>query len=171
MKLLFCLLFPIVGYSQITLEKISILNDKVEIMAPKELTEMSGEMWSLKYRNKPRPSLVLSDSTGEINLIADMTDQPATESQMTAFKDFQLKQIINKRSDAVILSNGVKVINGKKVGYFKFISQAVDQKIFNYYFFVIVSGKILLFSFNCIQQLQEQWEKSADEMVTSVKVK
>ncbi|MEO8405823.1 MAG: hypothetical protein ABI480_14550 [Chitinophagaceae bacterium] len=171
MKLLLCLLFPVIGYSQITLEKVSILNDKVEIMAPKELTEMSGELWSLKYRNKPRPSLVLSDSTGEINLIADMTDQPATESQMTAFKDFQLKQIIAKRPDATILSNGIKMINGKRVGYFKFISKAVDQNIFNYFFFVIVQGKILLFTFNCTEKLQAQWEKSADEIVASIKVK
>ena len=70
-----------------------------------------------------------------------------------------------------VLNGGVKVINGKKVGYFKFITQAIDQKIFNYYFFTIVDGKILLFSFNCIETLRVNWEKSADEIVNSLKTK
>ena len=170
-KLAILLLLPLSGFCQIKLEKITLLDDKVEIMAPKELTSMPDEMWSLKYRNKPRPALVLSDSTGEVNLLADMTDQHAAESQMAAFKDFQLKQIKTKRTDATILSDGVKMINGKRVGYFKFISQASDQKIFNYFFFVIANGKILLFTFNCIEKLQPVWEKSADEMLASLKVK
>lgn len=148
---------------------LSFLSGKVKILAPSDLKPMSDQMWSLKYQNRTRPVLVLSDEAGEVNLIADMTRQPAAESQLVSFKDFQIQQLKSKRTDLVLLSNGIKTINGKKVGYIKFQTQAIDQKIFNYYFFTLVDGKILLFTFNCIEKLQKQWESTADQILASLK--
>jgi hypothetical protein len=132
---------------------------------------MSDEMWAAKYQKRTRPILVLTDEDGEVNLIADMTPMLANEGQIAAFKDAQLKQLKGRRPDMVVLKEGVETVNGKKVGYFKFLTQAVDQKVFNYYFFTVVNGKILLFSFNSIQKLQEKWEHTADEMVRSLRTK
>ncbi len=70
-----------------------------------------------------------------------------------------------------VLDEGVKTMNGKKIGYFKFLTQAVDQKVFNYYFFTVVDGKVLLFSFNCIEKLQKKWEPTADKIVSSLVTK
>ncbi len=164
-------LIPFISFAQIKMEKMNLLNGKVEFNSPTELTKMTDKMWTLKYQNRPKPTLVLSDKNGEVNLIADMTNQPASESQLDSFKDFQIQQLKRNRPDLKVLNGGVKVINGKKVGYFKFITQAIDQKVFNYYFFTIVDGKILLFTFNCIEKLQINWEKSADEIVSSLKTK
>jgi hypothetical protein len=171
MKLILFLLFPMCSFSQITLEKISFLDNKIEILAPKKLSKMTDEMWTLKYHKKERPILVLTDENGEVNLIADMTQQPAAENQIASFKDFQIVQLKKSRPDIKVSAEGVKTINGKKVGYFKFISQAIDQKVFNYYFFTVYEGKILLFTFNCIEKLQGVWEKSAEEIVASLKIK
>ena len=130
---------------------------------------MTDQMWTLKYQQRTRPVLVLSDEDGEVNLIADITQQPASESQLASFKDFQIQQLKSKRPDLELLADGVKTINGKKVGYFKFVTQAIDQKVFNYYFFTLVNGKILLFTFNCIEKLQKKWESTADQIVASLK--
>jgi hypothetical protein len=132
---------------------------------------MNDEMWNAKYPKQPRPTMVLSDEDGEVNLIADMTQQPATENQIAAFKDYQLQQLKTKRQDLNFLGDGVKTINGKKVGYFKFLSQALDQKVFNHYFFTIVDGKILLFTFNCIEKLKSKWEGTADKIMASLLVR
>ena len=129
---------------------------------------MSNEMWTAKYQRRTRPLLVLSDKDGEVNLLADMTQLAATESQIPVLKDAQLLQLKKSRSDMKVSDEGVKTINGKKVGYFKFLTQAVDQKVFNYYFFTVVDGKILLFSFNCIEKLQKKWEPTADKIVSSL---
>lgn len=162
---------PILCFSQKKLEKISFLNDKVEILAPKEFSKMTDDIWAFKYQKRARPVLVLTDYYAEINLIADRTLQPADETQLSSFKDFQIAQLKKSRPDFKILDDGVKTINGKKIGYFKFLSQAIDQKVFNYYFFTVVNGKVLLFTFNCIQKVQAEWEKTADEIVSSLKVK
>lgn len=171
MKFLVRLLFPIFSFGQSKLDTVSILNGKIKILAPKDLSSMTDEMWGAKYQKRPKPIMVLTDVDGEVNLIADMTQQPATENQIAAFKDYQIQQLKAKRPDLNLLSDGVKIINSKKVGYFKFITQAVDQKVFNYYFFTIVDGKILLFTFNCIEKLQKKWENTADDIVASLQIK
>jgi hypothetical protein len=171
MKILILLLLPIFSFGQSTLDTVSILKGKVKMLAPKELSSMTDEMWTAKYQKRARPILVLSDEDGEVNLIADMTKQPATENQVASFKDYQIQQLKAKRPDLNLLSDGVKTLNGKKVGYFKFVTQAVDQKVFNYHFFTIVDGKILLFTFNCIEKLQKKWENTADNIVASLQIK
>ena len=169
MKFIVFLLFPISSFSQSKLDTINLLSDKVKLLAPKELKSMSDEMWTAKYQRRTRPILVLSDEDGEVNLLADMTQLPASENQIEAFKNAQLQHLKKSRSDLSVLDEGIKTINGKKVGYFKFVIQAVDQKVFNYYFFTVVNGKILLFSFNAIEKLQKKWENTADEIVASLR--
>ncbi len=171
LKLLAFLIIPFFSFGQSNLDTVSLLNDKVKILAPRELSSMSDEMWTTKYQKRTRPVMVLSDENGEVNLIADLTQQPATENQISAIKDFQIQQLKSKRPDLNLLSDGVKTTNGRKVGYFKFVTQAVDQKVFNYYFFTVVDGKILFFTFNCIEKLQKKWESTADDIVASLKIK
>lgn len=168
-KILFLLLLPVFCFSQTRLDTVNLLSGKVKLLAPTELKPMSDQMWTLKYQKHTRPVLVLTDEDGEVNLIADMTQQPASENQLSSFKDFQIQQLKKNRPDLELLTDGVKTVNGKKVGYFKFVTQAIDQKVFNYYFFTILNGKILLFTFNCIEKLQKKWESTADEIVASLK--
>lgn len=170
-RFLVLLLLPTFLFAQVKLEKITLLDNKVSILAPKELTKMTDEMWSLKYQKRTRPMLVLTDKSGEANLIADMTQQGVVEDQLVSFKDFQIAQLKKSKSGFKLLQDGIKTVNGKKVGYFKFITTAGDQKVFDYYFFTIVDGKILFFTFNCIQKLQITWEKTADQIVASLKTK
>jgi hypothetical protein len=172
MKILTLLLFPILSFGQIKpYQKISLLDNKVEILAPKELSKMPDTMWTLKYHNFPRPILALSDKDGEVNLLVDLTQQAAVDSQMTAYKDFRIKNLKKTRTDIKILEEGIKNVNGKHIGFIKFSSQATDQYIFNYYAFAAVHGKILALNFNCIEKLQKTWEKVADEIVASLRTK
>ena len=171
MKVLILLLFPIFSLAQSSLDTVSILNNKVKLLAPKELSSMTDEMWTLKYQKRTRPIMVLTDEDGLVNLIGDMTQQPAREDQMASFKDTQIRLLKSKRPDLQLLSDGVKTINNKKVGYFKFLTQAIDQKIFNYYFFTTVDGKIILFTFNCVEKLRKEWELTADTIVGSLLIK
>ena len=151
MKFIVLLFFPILSFGQIKLDKtISLFDNKVEIITPKELSKMSDEMWTFKYHTLPRPELVLTDENGEINLLVDLTQQPAAEAQIAAYKDFRISNLKKTRTDIKILGDGIKSLNGKSIGFIKFSSHASDQNIFNFYFFAVINGKILLFNFNCL---------------------
>lgn len=167
--MLLCLL-PVGCFSQITLARKTLLNNKVEIMAPEKLKQMTDEMFTLKYHRSNKPLMVLTDENAEVNLIADYTPQQLTDDRLYEYKTFQLEGLKKTHPELTVLDSAVSTINGKKVGFFKFISQAIDQKVFNYYFFTIIEGRVLLFSFNCIESLRPKWEKIADEIVASVKM-
>jgi hypothetical protein len=172
MKFIALLLLPIFSFAQTKLEqKISILDQRVELLVPKELVKITPEIWKIKYGNMQQPILSLSDKDVDVNLIGQFTNQKWDENNLAEYKDFRINNLKKTRTDVEILENGVKDINGKKVGFFKFMSQARDVKIFNYYFFTIVDEKIFLFNFNCSEASRNTWEKTADEIVASLKTK
>ena len=169
MKLILFFIIPILTVANTSNQtKIYLLDKKVELTTPAELTEMSAKDYKLKYESRPRPELALSDKRGEVSLTGRLTRQRANESQMAAYKDFQIAELKKAYPDLQLINGGVKMIHGKKVGYFKFISQAIDQKIFNYYFFTVVDGEVLLFNFNCIEKLRKDWENKSEQIVSSL---
>ena len=166
------LLLPFLSQAQIKLEPRSLLNGKVEILVPDYFKQMSAEMMAVKYPNTTQhPDAVLTDANAEVNLVISQTGQPVTADQIGQYKDFMITTMKHARPDAVWLDNGVKIINGQKVGYFKMMTAAVDQKVFVYYFFTSLHGKLLIFTFNCTEALLPKWKDTADEMVASLKVK
>jgi hypothetical protein len=166
------LLLPFFSQAQIKLERRSLLNGKIELLVPDYFKPMTAEMMSIKYPNPgQQPNLVLTDENAEVNLVITLTHQPIGPGQMGQYKDFMISSLKRLHPDAEWLDNGVKTINGKQAGYFKLITAAVDQKVFVYYFFTSLDGKVLLFTFNCTQSLLPKWKTTADAMVASLEVK
>ena len=171
---LFLLLFllPIFSAAQIKLEQRNLLDDKVELLVPVYFKPMTAEMMATKYPNPgQQPNLVLTDENAEVNIVVTITPQPIQPGQMTKYKDFMINSLKRSHPDAQWLDNGVKQINGKNVGYFKLISNAVDQKVFVCYFFTDLDGKVLIFTFNCTEALLPKWKDTADTIMASLKVK
>jgi hypothetical protein len=168
----FLSLLPLLSPAQIKLEKQSLLDNKIELLVPVYFKPMEAEMLNYKYPNRnQQPQLVLTDKQAEVNIIVSIINQPLQANQIATFKDFQISGLKKTHPDAKWLDNGVRDINGKNVGYFKFISNAVDQPVYNYYFFTNINGKVLLLTFNCIEKLLPEWKDVAESIVTSLKFK
>lgn len=169
----FVLLFlPCFSQAQIKLVRRSLLNGKVEISVPANFKQMPTETIAAKYAHQGQhPDAVFNDAKAEVNLVVSQTGQPVTAGQIGQYKDFMISTLKHARPDAVWLDNGIKTINGKQVGYFKMMTAAADQKVFAYYFFTSLDGKVLLLTFNCTQKLLPKWKTTADAMVASLKVK
>ncbi len=86
-------LLPIVLFSQTKMDKISFLNNKIEIVVPSDLGKMSDDMWKKKNKTTPKPLLVLVDANGEVNLKASIVPRIVKETQVMDFKQFQLKNL------------------------------------------------------------------------------
>ena len=172
LKYLLLLFLPAVSTGQIKLDhKISLFRGTAAIAAPAILTKMNEQAWKLKYGAMPQPELAISDSAAEINLLGERTEQPCSESQLAQYKDFRIANLKKTRKDITIIDQGIKEVNGKKLAFLKFMSQAADSRIFNYYFFAVVDKKIIMFTFNCMEKHRKAWEKAADAMAESLRVK
>lgn len=155
----------------IELEKRTILNNKVDILLPKEFEIMSEEMMKLKYPSERRPTLVYTDKTGSVNIAFNHTTNKATQSQIDAYKDTFVSTFKNLYPSAEWLGTGTKEINGRKVGYMELITPAIDTKIYNLIFFTDFDGRLLLSTFNCVVEKQKGWHPSAQQIMNSLMIK
>ena len=159
------------GFSQIELLKISLLDNKVTILAPKGFTKMTEEMLALKYPvSANKPQWVLTDKDGAVNLAYHYTSTAMDDNGIPAFTDEMLALLKTNRKDIEFIDDGILLEDGKNIGYIKFTSQAEDQKNFNFLFYISIDNRLLLFTFNCISKLRKKWEASADKMAGSLRL-
>jgi hypothetical protein len=162
-----------VSWTSITVElkKTLVLNDKVEILLPKEFEIMSEDIMRLKYPSERRATLIYTDKKGEINVAFNHTTFEATQQQIEAYKEHFVLAFKNAFPSADWKATGVKEINGRKVGYMELVSPAIDTKIYNLIFFTDLEGRLLLCTFNCIEKEQKDWIEPAQQIMNSMTIR
>jgi len=174
-KLLFIgiLIIPLLSMTvgKIELEIKSLLNDKVELKIPTKFEIMSEELMKVKYPSERRPTLVYSNESGGINVALNLTENKASQKMIEPYVENFVNTFKNMYPSAEWKGSGTKKINGRKVGYLKLITPAIDTKIYNVMFFTDLNNKLLLCTFNCTEKSIDEWENTADEILNSLKIK
>ncbi len=155
----------------IEFETKSLLNDKIELKIPKDFEIMSEELMKLKYPFERRPTLVYSNESGGINVALNLTQNNASQELIPAYKENFVQTFKNLYPSADWKDSGIKVINGKKVGYLELVTPAIDTEIYNLMFFTDLDGKLLLCTFNCTKKSITEWTLRAKEIMNSLKIK
>jgi hypothetical protein len=171
MKTLLIIISTLFAFSFIDLEKRTLVDNRVEILVPKDFKEMSQDLINIKYPGKNRPKLILTDDGGTTNLAFSLLENPADSTLIEVYKDAIKTSYKNKFPTATWIAEGVTRVNGKKVGFLKLIADAQDQRIFNYLFFTDSEGKLLLGTFNCVEKNMKTWQPMAEQIISSLKVK
>ena len=168
-----CLAFFSFAFTQVTeLGKLSLLNDKIELLVPKEFRQMTQQMLDIKYpHTQNRPTFVLTNGDATINIAFNHLPNPADESVIESYKDNIKSSYQKSFPSAGWKGDGVMTVNGKKAGYLKLITDAKDQKVYNYIFLTDIDGKLLIGTFNCIEKLLPEWEAVSEQIVKSLKAK
>lgn len=152
------------------LEKRKILNDRVEILLPKDFEVMGEEMLKLKYPSERRPTLVYTDEGASINVAFNHTASRATQEQIDVYRNVMVSTFKNLYPSAEWKGEGVKEINGRKVGYMELITPAIDTRVYNLIFFTDLDGRLLLCTFNCVEKEQENWLEPAQKIMNSLSI-
>lgn len=155
----------------IDLETKSLFNDKVELKIPKGFEIMSEELLKFKYPSERRPTLVYTDESGGINVTLNLTKHPVSQKLISSYKDSFIQNFKYLHPLAEWKDSGIKMINGKKVGYLELITPAVDTDIYNLMFFTDLDGKLLLCTFNCTKNNIKEWKPTAKEIMNSLRTK
>jgi hypothetical protein len=155
----------------IELENKSLLNNKIELLIPKDFTIMGEEMLKLKYPSERRPTLVYTNDAGSINVGLNVTSSNANQSLIEKYKATFVETFKSIYPNATWKDNGISTINGRKVGYLELVTPAIDTDIYNLMFFTDLNGKLLLCTFNCTVKNTEAWSPVAKKIMQSLKVK
>ena len=148
----------------------SLFEAKVSIMVPNTFTIMDPELAAFKYPSEHRPDLIFSNESGSITLGFNHTRSQVKEDQIENFKDYLIQNLQKMQPSITILEDGIKNINEQPVGYFEFISSALDSDIYNLMFFTELEGRVLLGNFNCLEKDLEQWQGIAKGMLETIRI-
>ncbi|MFM9907721.1 MAG: hypothetical protein ACKVOW_00160 [Chitinophagaceae bacterium] len=171
LKNIFGIVLMMALVAPIELEKKSILDNKVELLMPKGWKPMSQDLIKIKYPGVRPPKLVYSDVSGSISIAFNHTDSKASPSMLEKYKEVLKTSLETAYPDAVWEEDGIKEINGKKAGVFRVITEARDDKIYNYMVFTDMDGKLLICSFNCLEKKLKAWKPLAEEIMNSISIK
>lgn len=155
----------------IDLETKSLLNDRITLKVPKEFDIMPEEMTKLKYPSERRPTLIYSDPSGGINVALNLTQSRANQQLIEPYKENLVQTFKKLYPSAEWKSNGITLVNGRKVGYMEIVTPAIDTEVYNLIFFTDVDGKLLLCTFNCTEKSISEWTPIAKEIMNSLTVK
>lgn len=170
-KLFFIFILSFSTVFPVELEKKLVLDNKVEILMPRGWKPMSEELIKIKYPGARPPKLVYSDNTGAISIAFNHTDSKASAETLEKYRDVLKESLEKAYPDAVWEESGIREINGKKIGFFKVITDTPADKIFNYMLFTDLDGKLLICSFNCVEKKLKEWRPVAEEMMGSIRFK
>jgi hypothetical protein len=148
----------------------SLLEDKVSIMIPNTFAEMAPELAALKYPSDHRPNPIFSNDAGSITLGFNHTWSRVEAEEIGTFKDILLQNLHRMQSSITVLEDGVKNVNGQSIGYFEFISPALDSDLYNLMFFLELDGRALLCAVNCLESDLEQWQPIAKGIMESIRI-
>lgn len=146
------------------------VEDKLAMMVPVEFTEMDQESAKLKYPMEQRPGTILTDSTGEINILFSNIDEQITNNDVVMIRDKMLAMMVKMNPGIKPQSTGEKEISGKNVAYAEFTHPTIDGKLYNLMYFLELDGKTLMGIFNCLTKTMKYWKQAAFEMMQSIRV-
>ena len=94
-----------------------------------------------------------------------MTTDEMSNDDIKSYHDEMLKLLGD--NSRIIYSDYYEVDN-HNVGNIKYMSNSVDSKIYNNTIYFSYNNKLVLVSFNCTEQLQDEWQKVGDFIIESL---
>jgi hypothetical protein len=167
------LLLPTFLFAQQDGKNVTILDGKIELTVPDRLQPMSDELWHLKYPGKPRAPLALKDADNTCYFIVILSEIPMQESEVAAYAWSQYKQMQKDSAEFRFPEkpHGTIMVNGKKLGYTKFIYLPTRNGKFGCYYFAAVDGRLVGLFFDIDQTKKALWEPVVNEIIQSLKIK
>ena len=151
--------------TEIETEYIRVEDNKFFIKVPTSFKQLDAETISQKYSGDV-PGVIFSNEETTINVAINMTDNDMKNDGIENYKTY-MEGLLKENNGEVISSNYYEVDN-HNVGQIKLISNATDTNIYNNTIFFSYNDKLVIITFNCTSDLQEEWQGVGDFIIDSL---
>lgn len=131
-----------------------IADGKMTAILPDSFGVMSAEIRSVKYPVNP-PDIILTTPDSTVNLCLTLKGALA-DRDVPAFGKQMFGTLKALRKDAVF-GEAKLIENEHRIFYFDFMTQGLDQSIYNFMFFCAADGKQTIGSWNCLAKDRWFW--------------
>ncbi len=154
---------------QYIFEEIGLFDSKMYIMLPKSFKDMPVEQAKLKYPMEQRPQVIKTNERTDINFTFSLLEQPIVNRQVKIMRDSLKRVLRSARPDMKFLEDGLEEIENHTIGWFEFISNGIDGKLYNMMYFTPIDGKLMQGIFNCPAKESQNWKVVAMQVMNTIK--
>jgi len=146
-----------------------IIEGRLYMAIPSDYMLMPPELARVKYPSENRPDIIFSDEEGSISINFSLTGDKLQNEDIEDAKDYLQDVVLKMKPSSKILSSEI-IEEETRIGYFDFISPAIDGDIYNLMFIFSLDGQFILGTFNCMDMDKAQWLEIAGQMLRSIRI-
>jgi hypothetical protein len=156
-------------FAEVELIKKRVLSERVEILIPKGFEVMSEQQMDFLYaKAQSRPSVIYTNAS-HASLSFSYTDNTADQDMIDMYAMNFMKTYRKQYSDAQFFADGVKEINGRKIGFIEMMKPELGHQVYQLIFFTDVEGRLLMCTFSCPDRQKPEWESVAKQVMGSLR--
>ena len=152
-----------------TFKEIDLFDNKMQIMLPESFTDMPIEQAKLKYPMEQRPQVIKTNKRTDINYTFSLLEQPIENRQMKMMRDSLRRALRRARPDMKFMEDGLEEVEGHTIGWFEFISNGLDGKLYNMMYFTPIDNKLMQGIFNCPIKEAQNWKSVVLQVMHTIK--
>ena len=161
--------YAMIDGNRVEFSERAIIGDKVFMTLPDEFEPMPPEAVMFKYQKGNRPNIIFTDAKATVNICFTDTKDKLEGEDIEEAKEYLERVTATMNPSSKIMSSSV--IEGEtRIGFFDFISVAVDCDVYNLMFLFSLDGQFILGAFNCVRMVMDKWLDIAKQMVQSIRV-
>jgi hypothetical protein len=162
------------------LVKVKISNE-ITAMLPDDFVPMGDLDFTQRYPSVRKPIGAYTNPDHEVDFSVNISATSWPDTNLEMAQKFFKSGVMNMFDRVEILSEGIHEVNGRKFIYLEFESRMKGDRStlgntepilkYAYLEYLVEPSRTLVFSFNCPARLKEDWQKTADKIMKSVKIK
>lgn len=153
---------------RITFCRTEIFQGKLIVDLPETFIDMPLEYAKMKYPSEQRPSVIKSNKEGSINFTFELLTANVPGNKIGQLRN-QMKNVIKRFQPAnVFFEQGEMQINTLETAWFDYKSHGIDQKIYNFMYFIPLEEQVLHGVFNCPMDRGKDWRPVVFEVIKSI---
>ena len=145
----------------------SLLGGKLSLLVPESFTQMSDEMLRLKYPYERRPTIVLSNPEGSVNVAVNHTQDALQPSQLREAHAAVEQGFRNLYPSAQWNRSEIVSLKGREFFVLDLRTPAIDTEIRNIMLGTSYDSRLLFITFNCTRELEPEWGDVGQRIVES----
>jgi len=154
----------------IELETRGLLSAKTRMLIPTHFEQTSEEMLQAKYPSKSRPTTVLMDERGTVNVsLSHPTYATSTKELKEAHRALE-RMFCSQDPSVIWYRSELSSINDQECFILELLTPASDTGVYNILVVTSLENRILIISVNPIKELIERWLSTGRRMVESITV-
>ncbi|MFJ8460754.1 hypothetical protein ACIQ57_16655 [Lysinibacillus xylanilyticus] len=143
---------------------------QIKMCIPTTFDVMEQELMDIKYPSSRRPEYIYTSESTSINVTLKIMEQQIQAEELEDFTETMMTILQKTQPTAKMLDIGMNEVNGVQIGYFDFITPALDNKIYNLMFLFIVGKNVTMGSINCLKKEMNIWKPIAYGMMETISI-